>query len=636
MGWIHKVRWIRYAVSAVIIGLSFTAYHIITVEGEGRSPKFVLIRLEDIGPGGQYDSIDQVGKLRAVLEYLGKDQTAYHLAVIPRWINMPADRPVYDVRLDQPHDAYAEAFRTVLHQAVERGATLGMHGYTHQVGSVRRGDGQHESGIGNEFNVPGSDETLTAAYAEPRLKEGLAILQHAGLKPQFWEAPHYRSTPQQDQLFRTYFGLNYQADVQANRNAPTAQFTNTRNTGSGVPTLGAAYVPTPFDYIPSNRDEKIITDRVGKSNHLASFYFHPFIDFKNLVPVLNEDGEPVLRDGIPEYRYADLGKSTLHKLITGLKAKGYTFYSIQDYIPFTPAHSVPLQPNTKLMLEDADGDGQADWIGWNTKTGAVTVQPGRFGGFRNEEQPAPAVWGQADYVKGTASAVSGKDAAGLCSLWTIQPGGRLARLVSDGTKFHLGAVWKTEDRTWDELFAMLQPDGSTLLAGITKDRMQLSGWLIQGTEMKTLKPFRFRSEVKGEFQVRHNGGTSLFISKANAVDGLEVRMEPGTLQWKVTKLDLGIPSEDGWLRFGDFNGDGREDVLRWNPATTQYTVYLKGGDGEWNLLSTLGPWGRANDGSQLLIHDMDGNGKSDLVLLNRTDGYADLALSFENGKLPAP
>ncbi|UUZ80760.1 DUF2334 domain-containing protein [Paenibacillus sp. P26] len=631
---IRRFRWIRYAVSAICLGLVFTAYHILTVEGEGTEPKIVLMRLEDIGPGGQYRSVEQLGKLRAVLEYLDGEKAAYHLAVVPRWIDIAPDGTRYDVRVDQQDDPYAAAFRTLLHQAVERGATVGMHGYTHQVGSVRRDDGQHESGIGNEFNVPGSDETLTAAYAEPRLKEGLDILRRAGVKPQFWEAPHYRSTAEQDRLFRTYFGLNYQADVQTNRNAPKAQYANSRNTGHGNSTLGAAYVPTPFDYIPFNKDEKVIVDRVGKSENVASFYFHPFLEFKYLVPLKDENDQPVLRDGIPEYRYADPNKSLLHKLVNGLRSKGYRFESIQDYVPFTPAHSVPMRPGTQPMIEDADGDGQMDFIWWDTKSGSLSVESGRFRGLRNEEEPAPAVWGQAGYAKGVAAA-SGKDASGPCSLWTVNPAGNLTRYVSDGKRFVQQSSWKTDARTWEELFALPQKNGDMLLAGLTKDRLQLYGWLIRNGQMKPLKPFVFRSKVMGEMQVRQAAGT-LFISKADAVSGLEVQMDEAAKQWKITKTELELPSEDGWVRFGDYNGDGMEDILRWNPQTMRYSVYLKGSDGTWRSLSAFGPWGPPNDGSRLMIKDMDGNGKSDLVLLNRTDGFADLALSFESRNALAP
>jgi predicted deacetylase len=623
--------------SAAIVTILFTAYLIITVAGESSNPRFVLMRLEDIGPGGQYDTIEQLGKLRTVLDYLHNQEVTYHLAVIPRWISMPADGSRYDVSLDQTDNPYVAAYQQLLKDAVNNGATLGMHGYTHQVGNVRRDDGHQDSGIGNEFNNPGSEETMSAAFAEPRLKEGLAIFKRAGLKPRFWEAPHYRSTPEQDDMFRNYFGLNYQADVQTNRNTPVAQYVTKRNNGYGESSLGAAYVPTPFDYIPSNKDEKLILDRVGKSNIVASFFYHPFLEFKYLTPVVDESGEQVIRDGLPEFRYITQDKSLLQKLIAGLKAKRYSFYSIQDYVPFTPAHSVKLkpaaQPQEKIMLGDVTGDGQADTVTWDTKKGLISVSPGSFDGMRNDPQGTPAVWASAAYTNGAAAALGTRGLDGKSNLWMVQPTGRLEQFSSDGKHFTLKNSWKTEPRNCANLYVLPQAGGDVVVAGLTTDHLQLFGYWVSKDSVKPLKPFKLNNELKNELQLRKrdNGASALFSSKLGAAKGLEWSPDLTALDWKQNKQELAIPNEDGYLRFGDYNGDGREDVLRWNPGMGLFTVYLNNGEGGYSLLSTFGPWGKST-ASRLTVADLDGNGKSDLALFNSEAGYMDTALSFESIK----
>ncbi|MDF2958748.1 MAG: hypothetical protein K0S39_483 [Paenibacillus sp.] len=627
-----KWKWFKLVLSAFAIGILFTAYHIITVEGESSNPHFVLMRLEDIGPGGQYASMEQLGKLRTVLEYLQEQGVRYHLAVVPRWIDISADGTRYDVTLDQTGNPYAEAFQKVLKHAVQSGATLGMHGYTHQTGNVRRNDGHHESGIGDEFNVPGSDETLTASFAEPRLKEGLAIFKRAGLKPQFWEAPHYRSTPEQDRLFRNYFGLHYQADVQTDRNTPVAQYVNQRNNGFGTPSMGAAYIPTPFDYIPYNRDEKVIVDRVGKTNHLGSFFYHPFLEFKHLIPVLDREGEPVLRGGIPEFRYPEQDKSLLQKLVAGLKAKGYTFYSIHDYIPFSPAHTIPIQQagqQEKLLMGDVTGDGQSDMVSWDSKSGAVTVTPGSFTGMRNEAQGAPAVWANVEYTNGAAAAIDSGSTGGGKVLWVLSPSGMLQQFGSDGQRFTLRKGWKTTPRSCSNLYVLPQSSGDTVLAGLSSDKLSLFGYYVSQGEMKPLKPYKFKSELKSGLQLRtqDDGSKSLFYARAGAVSGLELSLDKGTMAWKMRKAELNIPSEDGEIHFGDYNGDGKEDILRWNIGLSRFTVYLRKEEDNYELLSAFGPWG--NSGSRLITGDFDGNGKTDLALVNRQEGYLDTALSFE-------
>lgn len=640
---IVKMKWLSYAISVVIIFMMFASYHI-KVEGESVHPRFVLMRLEDIGPGGQYGSLEQLGKLRAVLEYLRDQRVTYHLAVIPRWLDFPADGTRYDVALDQTDNPYVAAYQRILKQAVQDGAVLGMHGYTHQVGMVRRDDGHHESGIGNEFNEDGEASTLSAAFAEPRLKAGLAIMERAGLKPQFWESPHYRSTPEQDALFRTYFGLSYQADVQANPKAPAAQYVNKRNAGYGAPNMGAAYIPTPFDYIPYNKDERFILDRLGKTNNINSFFYHPFLEFKHLVPVLDENGEQVIRDGVPEYRYPDHNKSNLQKLIAGLQAKRYVFYSIQDYVPFTPSHSLKLTESaladgssaqrgqqtqrTKSMFADVTGDGQADAVTWDLNSGAITVAAGSFAGLRNEPQGAPALWGSAAYTNGAAAALGGAKGSTAASLWIVRPDGRLERFAPVGGRFQLADSWKVEARSWANLQVLPQPDGGVVVAGLSADRTQVQGYCITKGEAKPIKPYKLKSEWKHELQqhTKDDGGKALFLSRPSASQGLELSADTVSLSWKGKRLELNVPYEDGELRLGDFNGDGKEDVLRYNPETSRYTVYLGKGVNEYQLLSTFGPWGKP--GAKLIVADFDGNGKSDLGLYDWQDGYIDTALSF--------
>ncbi|GAA4836580.1 hypothetical protein GCM10023310_12630 [Paenibacillus vulneris] len=644
MSAIFRSKWLRYAISGLIIFMMFASYHI-RVEGESTNPRFVLMRLEDIGPGGQYGSIEQLGKLRAVMEYLRDQHVAYHLAVIPRWLDYPADGSRYDVSLDQTDNPYVAAYQKLLKQAVQDGAVLGMHGYTHQVGNVRRDDGHHESGIGNEFDEPGESSTISAAFAEPRLKAGLAILNKAGLTPEFWESPHYRSTPEQDELFRSYFGLNYQADVQVNRNSPAAQYMNVRNDKYGAASMGAAYVPTPFDYIAYNKDEKVILDRLGKTNNINSFFYHPFLEFKYLTPVTDENGQPVMRDGLPEYKYPDQDKSVLQKLITGIRAKRYVFYSIHDYVPFTPAQSVKwagnqsgtgpqasgkLTEQKKLMLADVTGDGQADLVAWDVKNGVITVASGSFKGMRNEPQGQPAEWARVTYTNGAAAAVSSTNAAVSASLWVVQPGGKLQRYVSDGRQFVLKNSWTTEARSWANLQVIQQKDGDVVLAGLSTDRRQVNGLCISKGEVKSLKPYPLKSEWKNELQQRTeiSGEKVLLLSRPSTIGGLELSADKTAGEWKPNRVQLNVPDEFGEIRIGDFNGDGQEDVLRWNPETSRFTVYLRKGENEYQLLSTFGPWGKP--GAKLIIHDFDGNGKSDLGLLDRQDGFLDTALSFES------
>ncbi|MED4601419.1 DUF2334 domain-containing protein [Paenibacillus validus] len=623
----RTMPWLRLFVSILLLGSVFTAYHMAGVQGEARIPPFVLIRLEDVGPGGQYGSIEQLGKLRAVLEYLQEQHVAYHIALIPRWIDYPKDGPAYDVRLDQADHPYVAAFQKVVKDALSSGAIVGMHGYTHQVGQSRRDDGHHESGIGNEFDVADVAETQTKAFAEERMREGLAIFRNAGITPQFWEAPHYHTTAAQDEVFRSYFGLQYQSEVQAHRNAPAAIYMNGRNEGS---TLGAAYVPTPFDYIPSNKDERVILDRLGKSDNIGSFFYHPFLEFKSLIPVTDEEGDQLYRDGLPVYRYPDKNVSVLQKLVAGLKAKGYAFYSIQDYVPFTPAQHVTAADGSlsRLLLGDADGDGQVDRIDWNERNGDVSVTLGRYQGVRNEQPGQAAKWGRMAYKKGAAAAVSGRDEKGPCSVWKADPNGKLERYAASGGRFEPSGSWTIDARAWDSLYTLPLAGGDLLVAGLTQERRELYGWLLHKDEMRPLKPYKLRSELRSELQARRESGGTLFAAKDGASAGIEFKPDTQKLEWTAARAGLDLPNEEGKLRFGDYNGDGLEDVFRWNSRTMTGTVYLRTNEAGWKLLSGFGPWGVPGAEPKLWIADADGNGKSDLALQDGKSGDLDVALSF--------
>lgn len=357
-----------------------------------------------------------------------------------------------------------------------------------------------------------------------------------------------------------------------------------------------------------------------------------------MAPVVDETGETIIRDGLPEYHYLSQDKSLLQKLVLGLKAKHYSFFSIQDYVPFTPAHSVKLSPSAqqdkeKMMLGDVTGNGQADLIRWDTNNGSISVTPGSFDGMRNEPQGAPSQWANVAYKAGAAAALGRSTQDKMNSLWIMQPSGTLERFTSDGHRFSMTNSWKTEPRKCANLYVLPQADGDVVVAGLTTDRLQLFGYVVSKGLVKPIKSYTFNNELTAELQPRKLDTSSfaLFSSRPGAARGGQWNADLTSMEWKQSKQELGIPNEDGILRFGDYNGDGREDVLRWNAETGRFTVYLNNKEGGYSLLSTFGPWGKP--GSKLVVHDLDGNGKSDLALFNREEGYMDTALSFESRDL---
>jgi predicted deacetylase len=625
---IHLHRFTILTIAMLLIGSLFMG-EARSVSSEDANPKFVLLRLEDIGPGGQYDTIEKLGQLRAVLNYLRDQKVPVQLAVIPRWLNFYADGGKYDQALDNSESEYIAAFRTVLHEGEQGGAVIGMHGYTHQYGTEPRKDGGQETAIGSEFNVHGADDSKTIPFAEARLNEGIQIMQKAGFAPKFWEAPHYHSTLLQDLLFRSYFGLNYHPDVHGSKVTDTVKMINKRNMMSGASSLGAVYIPTPFGYVPFNKDEHVILDKLGKSKQIASFFYHPFLEFKYLTAAADAEGKALIRDGIPVYTYPQEAVTHLQKIIAGIRAEHYEFYSLHDCVPFTPSESLQLSKRkVNLQLGDVTGDGQADAVTWDLDSGDVMVTPGSFGGIRNKPQKDMQLWAYIPYTKGAVYTLSDANADGKKDLWIVHPSGKLETFLSTGSVFKLNQTRTFPQAELQNLYVLHQPNAAWAVAGLSADKTRLVGVYLQGDTTKSLEPYLFNTPVSKQFQVvEEDGVISLFYSKSGTSSGFKYEVDAALKKWKSVGVQFTVPAQSGKLMLGDFNGDGKLDVLRFDRDRYTYTVYLRTEGNQYRYLSRFGPWGQA--GEQLQIADLDGNGKSDLALYSAAGGILDAALSFE-------
>lgn len=610
----------------------------VPARGDDNKPKQILLRLEDVGPGGQYEGAEQLGKLRAVLDMLKDRNVRYQIALIPRWIHIAKDGTRYDVSIDQTDDPYVRSFVSLMQEASRSGAIIGMHGYTHQVGEAYRKDGHQESGIGNEFYMPDVEASMTTRYASQRIIEGAEKFARAGLFPYFWEAPHYWTLPEQDEVFRNYFGLHFQANMKENRYAVQPQYSTERNVGYGASSLGAVYVPTPLSYIPYNRDADIITSQLDESDKLPAFFFHPFLEFRHLLPVTDESGAPVIRDGLPLYRYPAGGKSPLQKLLPRLDEKGYRFISLTDLIPFVPAHSVKIGAGRAETVKagDVTGDGQADIVFWDRAQGRIAVAEGRFRGLRNEAAPNPDVWCHLSYAEGDAWTLFDDNGDGKADLWIMRTNGTLETYRAGRSAFALVRSWKTGAHGWREMAALRSGQGWAIV-GESMDGSQLESFMLAGEELVPLAKRPWNRRFPGKLMAADldgDGNDALLIPFPRSSRWIELVPDPGSRKWRRNVLQLTLPTdEEGRVRTGDFNGDGKEDLLFWKPETGTFVVYRQTGPLQFELLSRMGPWGRSAD--ELLVCDMNGDGRKDVAEMAGDGPYLDTAMSFQSrGAIP--
>ncbi|WP_438445932.1 DUF2334 domain-containing protein [Gorillibacterium sp. sgz5001074] len=621
-----RVSLMKIVLSFVFLSSSWSLYHLMVVSGESTGPRAVLLRLEDVGPGGEYGNAEQLGKLRAVFDYLHKEGVPFQVGVIPKWVNYSDTGLQYDKSIDQTSDPYIASFVQLLRDAETNGAVLGMHGYTHQAGTVKRADGHQESGIGNEMDEPGLPETSTREFAEARLQAGFKLFWEAGLEPAFWETPHYHSAAAQHDVFRSYFGIIY--ETMPGQPRQTAMMLHPgRNSGYGAATWGAAYVPTPYSYIPYNKDERLILDQLGKSDRLPSFFYHAFLEFKHLIPVLDEEGRQAVQDGLPLFKYPDQNKTNLQKLVAGFRDRNYNFVSLHDYVPFVPGPSAPAGlPGVPAKWADADGDGQLDGVQWQTGSGVVRVTPGQYRGLRNAAEPKSADWAVIPRSKGDLFTLKDENGDGRADLWIFRPAGQLELYRSTGASFIRARTWKVPAAELEELYMLKRKDGSLALAGSAANGSQLIPYWKQDDAWKIGEPAKSRAGSFKGAQILEDpaGGEQLVRCRKDTGICYRLELPAGKNKWNVTRQDPGLPRTGEELKLGDFNGDGREDVLLWNGSGNLAVVYRQAEDGSYHLLFSFGPWGDA--GAKPVVADFDGDGRDDLGAVE-PDGRMDAALS---------
>jgi hypothetical protein len=111
--------------------------------------------------------------------------------------------------------------------------------------------------------------------------------------------------------------------------------------------------------------------------------------------------------------------------------------------------------------------------------------------------------------------------------------------------------------------------------------------------------------ITGDFN--GDGKTDVMMWR-NATKSWTVNLSTGSgfnaLEWK------GAWGSDGPIITGDFNGDGKTDVMMWRNATKSWTVNLSTGSG-FNALEWKGAWG--SDGP-IITGDFNGDSKTDVVM----------------------
>jgi hypothetical protein len=268
--------------------------------------KPALIRLEDISASHLYNQPEALEKLRIIADYLYSENVPFHIAWVPKYID-PRPSSLLDNDLSQQNSILNADFVYTLDYLLDKNGLIGLHGYTHQYEDT-------VSLCGTEFHLsPNDGIPATNQYVQERIDLAFSTADKLDIPVSFFEVPHYAIALDELEVLEENFNILYQSYP-----GEPDKIVHVKNSDHEI-----KYVPTPLNYVNGRKDLPAMIQRVEDlaDGALASFYYHPFLEF-------GEIEISKASDGYPMSTYNET--STLHELIQLFKEKGYKFVNIYN------------------------------------------------------------------------------------------------------------------------------------------------------------------------------------------------------------------------------------------------------------------------------------------------------------------
>ena len=258
-------------------------FHDIFHEDHAGSRK-ALVRIEDVNPE------DDPKNIRRVADFLSSEGVPFAVSLIPIYRNPAAQSEVY--LTDRPEIVAA------LKYAVARGATIVLHGATHQ---YRGSTGDDYEFWDDVAGTPFPHETPD--WVGQRIELALKECFSNGIYPLAWETPHYSASLDVYTNIARYFDTFYDRIM-------AAEISGTQQILPFPLILkspAVRLIPENLGYVDFVRpDPRPIIENAGRMtcvrDGLASFFFHSFVPVKHL-----------------------------KKIVRDMKATGWTFDSIRSF-----------------------------------------------------------------------------------------------------------------------------------------------------------------------------------------------------------------------------------------------------------------------------------------------------------------
>lgn len=257
-----------------------------------------LIRLEDFGASPYITAEENIVKMKVIGDFLEENNIKFHVAWVPRYV---CPEKSIDNDLLHVNKLQNIAFINIMDNLIFQGASIGLHGYTHQFGN-------EESFSGTEFSRNrNSDLKSTRSIIETAINTANTL----NIPLDFFESPHYKATKSQLDIASNYFQYIYQ---------PYSMFRfNTLKIAQNT-----IYIPTPLGYVKDLNTKPLIKRLIHPLPYeLSSFYYHPTKEFDFIDITYNDKDLSI--------NYST--DSPLHEIIYALKSHGYVTSYIKDFSP---------------------------------------------------------------------------------------------------------------------------------------------------------------------------------------------------------------------------------------------------------------------------------------------------------------
>jgi len=255
-----------------------------------------MLRLEDFTAGDSLSSDKNQSKVKCMGDFLYSEGIKFHIAWIPRF-KAPADN--IDNNLLENDNIENVGFINLMDYLINKGAQVGLHGYTHQSGNDR-------SAVGADLTKKINNTILGTKNV---VENGLETANALNIPITFFESPHFKDTELQQRVLEEYFQFLYEPYNGANG---SNLYKTDRNN---------LYVPCPLGFV-NQLDSSTITDGLKDTNSdkLHSFFYHPSIE----LDFVNFD----ISNNTLNVQYSE--DSPLKKIVKSLEDNNYTTIHIDQ------------------------------------------------------------------------------------------------------------------------------------------------------------------------------------------------------------------------------------------------------------------------------------------------------------------